>query len=276
MNIQTIEVLEELKIETGSKLTIAQIAHQIKVAAAGLTEDKIQQIKAENPLTEESRKEAIAGIGNYLKTKEKELDVPALVESSIFEKNSMALIDNDNKYQISDKDITSQTLKSEGKKEANALDNVNGNNKNIKDIESTNGVKSAKDNKDTKGIKEELPPPSTEEVRQFVIPVVVDKIISHGKDGIEKDTVTYDSDNFTAMLRLGDEEQVLSLDRKNDPELSKALLATKDNNQQEYQLVINNLNREEFERFKAIFEKANQERNGTNKDSQKRDNSELG
>jgi hypothetical protein len=99
--------------------------------------------------------------------------------------------------------------------------------------------------------------PTDEQIKQFVIPVIADKIITNGKDGVEKNTVTYDSDNFAAMLRLGDEEQTISLDRKDaSPENMRALEARKGNNQQEYQIVINNVKAEEFERFKALFEKA--------------------
>lgn len=138
-----------------------------------------------------------------------------------------------------------------------------------KEVQSLNGI-------DGKNNKIELPPPTDNEVKQFVIPVIADKIITNGKDGVEKNTVTYDSDNFTAMLRLGDEEQVISLDRNNvSPEETNALIATKANSQQEYQIIINNVKAEEFERFKALLEKATQERNGSGKGQLKRDNTEL-
>lgn len=149
---------------------------------------------------------------------------------------------------------------------------------NSKEAQSSTKVES-KEGKESKDKKEALPSPTNDEVKLFVIPVIADKIITNGKDGIEANTVTYDSDSFTAMLRLGDEEQVISLDRKDaSPENISALVAAKGNNQQEYQIIINNVNREEFERFKALFDKATQKHSNASKEQNNRDggNGELG
>lgn len=54
--MSTINVIENIKNETGSKLTPAQIAYELKKASAGLTEEKIEQLKAEKPLTADEKK----------------------------------------------------------------------------------------------------------------------------------------------------------------------------------------------------------------------------
>lgn len=220
--MSTLDIIDNIKNETGTKLTPAQIAYELKKAAAGLTEEKIEQIKAEKPLNDEDKKKAMETIGSFLATKEAENASPIQPIDVQRRGNIATSIDNnENKLESITNDEAKPSNKIDDKKATPVL------------------------------------PPTDEQIKQFVIPVIADKIITNGKDGVEKNTVTYDSDNFAAMLRLGDEEQTISLDRKDaSPENMRALEARKGNNQQEYQIVINNVKPEEFERFKALFEKA--------------------
>ncbi|MBW4513038.1 MAG: hypothetical protein KME64_42150 [Scytonematopsis contorta HA4267-MV1] len=91
------------------------------------------------------------------------------------------------------------------------------------------------------------------DIQQFVIPVVVERIITSGKQ--QKDTMTYESVGYTATLRLGKDSQALSLDRNSTEEENQtAFRADKDNNDQEYTIIINNLTQDEAKHFKALFE----------------------
>lgn len=54
--MSTIDVVDNIKKETGSKLTPAQICYELKKAAGELSEDKIKQIQAEKPLTADEKR----------------------------------------------------------------------------------------------------------------------------------------------------------------------------------------------------------------------------
>lgn len=219
--MNTIDVINNIKQKSNTKLTPAQICYELKKAASGLTEDKIKSYQSE-PLSE-NKEEAFDTISGFLAEREADNQISAVKAiGNTKEKN------------------TEKAFDSKAKNTGLSNNNKNRNQESI-------------DNDD----KVLLPPPTDNEVRTFVIPTIADKIITNGKDGEEPNIVTYDSDNFSAMLRLGDEEQTISLDRK-DSENTNALVASKRSNQQEYQIIINNLKREEFEKFKALFEKATQ------------------
>lgn len=234
--MNTIDIINNFKEERNSKLTTAQICYELKKAASGLTEDKIKSYQSK-PLSENNKEEALDTISSFLAEREADNQISAVkaIESTK-EKN------------------TEKASDSKAKNSHLSDDNKNRNKENI-------------DNEN----KVLLPPPTDDEIKQFVIPVIADKIITNGKDGNEPNTVTYHSDNFSAMLRLGDEEQTISLDRK-DSENINALVASKGNNQQEYQIIINNLKHEEFEKFKALFDKATQKETS---EKENKKNSEL-
>ncbi|MBD2772062.1 hypothetical protein [Iningainema tapete] len=90
-------------------------------------------------------------------------------------------------------------------------------------------------------------------VQQFVIPVIVQRLAQLGRS--DKENIVYEGQDYTASLRLEKDYQTLSLDRNSptNEEAREALLASKNSNEQEYSIVINNLTQEEFERFKALF-----------------------
>lgn len=93
------------------------------------------------------------------------------------------------------------------------------------------------------------------QIRQFVIPVILDRLDIFGKSDKETQGIIYKSEEYTASLKLEEDSQTLSLDRNlPDSEQSReALLASRDNNSEEYSITINNLTKEEFERFKTLF-----------------------
>jgi hypothetical protein len=94
------------------------------------------------------------------------------------------------------------------------------------------------------------------QVQQFVIPVIVDRIHTYGKADKDKQSIVYKSEEYTASLTLEKDLQTINLDR-NSPdseEIQEVLLASKDINSDEYSITINNLTKDEFERFKVLFQ----------------------
>ncbi|MFL9458169.1 hypothetical protein AB0758_45005 [Tolypothrix bouteillei VB521301_2] len=77
----------------------------------------------------------------------------------------------------------------------------------------------------------------------------------YGRSDKETQSIFYKGEEYTASLKLEKDSQILSLDR-NYPELEEsqeALLASRDRNSEEYFITINNLTKDEYERFKALF-----------------------
>lgn len=93
------------------------------------------------------------------------------------------------------------------------------------------------------------------QIKQFVISVILDRLYIFGKSDKETQGIIYKSEEYTASLKLEEDSQILSLDRNlPDSEQSReALLASRNNNSEEYSITINNLTKEEFERFKTLF-----------------------
>ncbi|MBD2609182.1 hypothetical protein H6G81_32870 [Scytonema hofmannii FACHB-248] len=93
------------------------------------------------------------------------------------------------------------------------------------------------------------------QIKQFVIPVILDRLNIYGKSDKETQGIIYKSEEYTASLKLEENSQTLSLDRNlpDSEETQEALLASHDNNSEEYSITINNLTKNEFERFKALF-----------------------
>ncbi|MHC5775962.1 hypothetical protein [Nostoc sp.] len=97
--------------------------------------------------------------------------------------------------------------------------------------------------------------PADSQIQEFVIPVILDRLDIFGKPDKETQDIIYKSEEYTASLKFEEDSQTLSLDR-NLPDLEEskeALLASRDNNSEEYSLTINNLTKEEFERFKTLY-----------------------
>ncbi|MUG91724.1 hypothetical protein F7734_04205 [Scytonema sp. UIC 10036] len=94
------------------------------------------------------------------------------------------------------------------------------------------------------------------QIQQFVIPLIIDRITTFGKQDKESQKIVYQGEEYTASLKLEKDTQTLSLDRNYSKleENEEALLASKDNSSKEYSIIVNNLTKEEFERFKALFQ----------------------
>ncbi|MCW5313056.1 hypothetical protein GTQ43_04110 [Nostoc sp. KVJ3] len=93
------------------------------------------------------------------------------------------------------------------------------------------------------------------QIRQFVIPVILDRLDIFGKSDKETQGIIYKGEAYTASLKLEEDSQTLSLDRNlpDSEQSQEALLASRDNKSKEYSITINNLTKEEFERFKTLF-----------------------
>ncbi|WP_414570707.1 hypothetical protein [Nostoc sp. CCY 9925] len=93
------------------------------------------------------------------------------------------------------------------------------------------------------------------QIRQFVIPVILDRLDIFGKSDKETQGIIYKSEEYTASLKSEEDSQTLRLDRNlpDSEENREALLASRDNNSEEYSITINNLTKKEFERFKTLF-----------------------
>lgn len=93
------------------------------------------------------------------------------------------------------------------------------------------------------------------QIQQFLIPVILDRLNIFGKPDQETQGIIYKSEEYTASLKLEEDSQTLSLDRNlpDSEESKEALLASRDNNSKEYSITINNLTKEEFERFKTLY-----------------------
>ncbi|PMB40546.1 hypothetical protein CEN40_22130 [Fischerella thermalis CCMEE 5205] len=117
------------------------------------------------------------------------------------------------------------------------------------------------------------------QIQQFVIPVIVDRINKYGKPDKDTQSIVYKSEDYTASVRLEKDSQTLSLDR-NSPELAdsqEALLASKNDNSEEYSIIINNLTKDEFESFQALFEEQQARREQNQQQTQtKQSDNELG
>ena len=147
---------------------------------------------------------------------------------------------------------------------------INSSNKN--DDNSNNSAEESKEDKEQVTV-------TNPQIQQFVIPLIVDRINTFGKQDKESQNIVYQGEDYTASLKLEKDTQTLSLDRNSleSEDNQKALLASKDNNSKEYSIVLNNLTQEEFERFKALFEEqqARREQN-QNQTQNKESDSELG
>ncbi|BAZ18469.1 hypothetical protein NIES4071_103540 (plasmid) [Calothrix sp. NIES-4071] len=280
MSSNFIEVVDKVKELTGSNLTYAQFAAVFKEARTNstLTKDRLEQLKEESKsLSDEKKLDILKGIGNYIKARgnqsissNKNLasDYIEIQNNQIIAKTETKIKSQSPTQINTQSNVQSNTFEQDSKKQPDIVAN----------IEAPSNIEGESVNEIYQESETNLQQPTDNEVKQYVIPVVADKIASYGKSDINRDSITYENDNFTAMLRLGDEEQRITLDRKNtsSPDIANALTASKGNKEQEYQIILNNLTRDEFDRFKVLFEKANQEKNNQNKEQRESKEEGLG
>ena len=94
------------------------------------------------------------------------------------------------------------------------------------------------------------------EIQQVIIPKLLEVLSNKGEQ--ENGSVVYQDEKYTASIKLEEDSNILSLDRNLDSENRKALVASKNNDEPSYIIVVNNISQEEFERFKLLF---NEEQN---------------
>ncbi len=217
--MNAVEILENLDVDN---MSIAKKASLIRdmIDYLKITDKEIEEYQNSQPEFEKEQKEAAANLStvvNQINNWEKQ------------EINYVQSISNINQ-EIS---VIRNTLEE--------------NNSSNSDDDTNNNAEQSKEDKQV-----ELT--SNTNAQEFVIPVLIDRVITLGKE--IKDGITYKSEEYTATLKLEKDSQTLSLDR-NSPELTEnqeVLLASKDNDSREYTIIVNNLTQEEFERFKALFE----------------------
>ncbi|WP_223278266.1 hypothetical protein [Nostoc sp. 'Peltigera membranacea cyanobiont' 232] len=96
----------------------------------------------------------------------------------------------------------------------------------------------------------------TSDVQQVIIPKLLEVLSNKGEQ--ENGSVVYQGEKYTASIKLEEDSNILSLDRNLDSENRKALVASKNNDEPSYIIVVNNISQEEFERFTLLF---NEEQN---------------
>jgi phosphotransferase system IIB component len=111
------------------------------------------------------------------------------------------------------------------------------------------------------------------QIKQFVIPIILDRLNIYGKSDKETQGIIYKSEEYTASIKLQEDSQTLSLDRNlpDSEESREALLACHDKNSEEYSIIINNLTKKEFEHFKALFDQQQAHREQSQQQFKKQD-----
>ncbi|RAM48105.1 MAG: hypothetical protein C6Y22_29815 [Hapalosiphonaceae cyanobacterium JJU2] len=93
------------------------------------------------------------------------------------------------------------------------------------------------------------------DVQQIIIPKLLEVLSNEGKP--ENGSIVYQGDKYTASIKLEESCNTLFLDRNSDLENKEALVASKNHNEPSYNIIVNNITQEEFERFKLLFEEQN-------------------
>lgn len=96
---------------------------------------------------------------------------------------------------------------------------------------------------------------TVQEVRDIVIPLIVLRLKNNGVVNEENKTIAYESEEYLAVTKTENDVQFIRLEKVIfDCESSKEIvLASKDNNSDAYNVTVNNLSKNELERFKALF-----------------------
>ncbi|MHC5716207.1 MAG: hypothetical protein ACYTX0_29830 [Nostoc sp.] len=203
-----------------------------------IPDDKFEE-SAKKPLTAEERKEAVLRLNSEINRISEVVQDEAKVNSTEIQPITFVnQVNQESSSQAEASQFTGTTIESEVlKNPTNKNDDNNGN------------------------LVEESPEdrvqlfPADSQIQEFVIPVILDRLDIFGKPDKETQDIIYKSEEYTASLKFEEDSQTLSLDRNlPDSEQSReALLASRDNNSEEYSITINNLTKEEFERFKTLY-----------------------
>lgn len=97
------------------------------------------------------------------------------------------------------------------------------------------------------------------DVQLVIIPKLLEVLSYEGKQ--ENGLVVYQGEKYTVSIKIEESSNTLSLDRNSNSENREALIASKNNHEPSYSIVVNNITQEEFERFKLLFNKEQNRRN---------------
>jgi hypothetical protein len=97
------------------------------------------------------------------------------------------------------------------------------------------------------------------DVQLVIIPKLLEVLSYEGKQ--ENGLVVYQGEKYTVSIKIESSSNTLSLDRNSHLENREALIASKNNHEPSYSIVVNNITQKEFERFKFLFNKEQDCRN---------------
>lgn len=226
--------LIELPVEGLTPAMQASLLREL-IKQLNIPDDKFEE-SAKKPPTAEETKEAVLRLNSEINRISKVVQDEAKVNST--EIKPITFVNQESSSQAEARQFTGTTIEQEVlKNPTNKNDDNNGN-----PVE-----ESPEDRVQSLTADSQL--------RQFVIPVILDRLDIFGKSDKETQGIIYKSEEYTASLKLEEDSQTLSLGRNlpDSEESREALLASRDNNSEEYSITINNLTKEEFERFKTLF-----------------------
>lgn len=208
------------------------------IAQLNIPDEKFEE-SAKNPPTAEERKQAVLNLNSEMNRVSKIVQEEVKVNSTEIEPiNFVNQLNQESSSQAEASQFTRTTIEPEVlKNPTNKNDDKNG-----------NLVEDGQHDK-VQSLTADF------QIKQFIIPVILDRLDIFGKPDKETQGIIYKSEEYTASLKLEEDSQTLSLDRNlpDSEESQEALLASRDNNSEEYSITINNLTKEEFERFKTLF-----------------------
>ncbi|MEH2188757.1 MAG: hypothetical protein V7K64_21730 [Nostoc sp.] len=226
--------LIELPVEGLTPAMQASLLREL-IKQLNIPDDKFEE-SAKKPPTAEETKEAVLRLNSEINRISEVVQDEAKANST--ELKPITFVNQESSSQAQASQFTGTTIEPEViKKPANKNDDNNG-----------NPVEESPEDR-----VQSLTADS--QIIQFVIPVILDRLDIFGKPDKDTQGIIYKSEEYTASLKSDEDSQTLSLDRNlPDSEQSReALLASRDNNSEEYSITINNLTKEEFERFKTLF-----------------------
>lgn len=93
------------------------------------------------------------------------------------------------------------------------------------------------------------------QIHDIVIPLINWRLENSGVIDKKNQTITYKGEEYLAIVKTLKEEQLLKLNSVflNEENGAEIILARKNNKSQQYDIIINNLTKNEFERFKNLF-----------------------
>ncbi|MHC5818594.1 MAG: hypothetical protein ACYT04_22570 [Nostoc sp.] len=226
--------LIELPVEGLTPAMQASLLREL-IKQLNISDDKFEE-SAKKPPTAEERKEAVLRLNSEINRVSEIVQDEAKVNST--EIQPITFVNQESSSQAEASQSTGKTIEPEViKNTTNKNDDNNG-----------NLVKESPEDRVQLF-------PADSQIQEFVIPVILDRLDIFGKPDKETQDIIYKSEEYTASLKFEEDSQTLSLDR-NLPDLEEskeALLASRDNNLEEYSITINNLTKEEFERFKTLY-----------------------